>query len=267
MSEFRLGEFNSDFPFSSNSDVVSESTFSPSDLSGLKWWLDASDSSTITLNGSDVSQWNDKSTSGNNVVQATALNQPAYSLALQNGLNVVSFTNPNFMATSGAVDFDTNDIESTVFIVTKGDSSVTGNQTLIGTASSVGNSGTLMNMQGGAPNGQTRYLHRQPPGMAGGDSLVTAAGTVPDATAILLCYERIHNINQEAFLSGSSIGSISPSAGNHTSNITVGIGRLTPFLSDRYLEGFIAEIVMYDRSLNSAETLQVDTYLKAKWSV
>lgn len=41
-------------------------------------WLDAADAGTITLNGSTVSQWNDKSGNGRNVAQATAVNQPTY---------------------------------------------------------------------------------------------------------------------------------------------------------------------------------------------
>lgn len=41
-------------------------------------WLDASDSSTITLNGINVSQWNDKSGNGRNATQSTAANQPLY---------------------------------------------------------------------------------------------------------------------------------------------------------------------------------------------
>jgi hypothetical protein len=41
-------------------------------------WLDATDTSTITLNGSTVSQWNDKSGNGRNATQATAANQPAW---------------------------------------------------------------------------------------------------------------------------------------------------------------------------------------------
>lgn len=40
-------------------------------------WYDAKDAATITLAGSDVSQWNDKSGNGYNVAEAT--NRPAYS--------------------------------------------------------------------------------------------------------------------------------------------------------------------------------------------
>lgn len=47
-------------------------------------WLDAADASTITLNGSTVSQWNDKSGNNRNVSQATASRQPTYNAT---GLN------------------------------------------------------------------------------------------------------------------------------------------------------------------------------------
>lgn len=38
--------------------------FNPKSISGLALWLDASDLSTITLNGSNVSEWRDKSGAG-----------------------------------------------------------------------------------------------------------------------------------------------------------------------------------------------------------
>lgn len=41
-------------------------------------WLDANDASTITLNGSTVSQWSDKSGNGRHATQAVAVNQPAW---------------------------------------------------------------------------------------------------------------------------------------------------------------------------------------------
>ena len=54
-------------------------------------WLDASDSSTVTLNGSTVSQWADKSGSGKHATQGTAASQPTRLAADQNGLDVLSF--------------------------------------------------------------------------------------------------------------------------------------------------------------------------------
>ncbi len=48
-------------------------------------WLDADDAGTITLNGSNVSQWRDKSGKGRNASQGTAANQPAYVTGSYNG--------------------------------------------------------------------------------------------------------------------------------------------------------------------------------------
>ena len=59
--------------------------WSPSDLgSALALWLDADDADSVTLNGSSVSQWNDKSGNNRHASQNTATQQPLY---LANGLN------------------------------------------------------------------------------------------------------------------------------------------------------------------------------------
>lgn len=48
-------------------------------------WLDAADASTVILNGSTVSRWDDKSGNGRNAVQDTAAAQPTYSTSIING--------------------------------------------------------------------------------------------------------------------------------------------------------------------------------------
>jgi hypothetical protein len=40
--------------------------FKPTDIGGCQLWLDAADATTLTLTGSIVTQWRDKSGSGNN---------------------------------------------------------------------------------------------------------------------------------------------------------------------------------------------------------
>lgn len=72
------------------------SGWNPSQLGAdLALWLDATDADTITLNGSTVSQWDDKSGNGRNVLQATASQQPTF---VSNGLNgkpTISFDGTN----------------------------------------------------------------------------------------------------------------------------------------------------------------------------
>jgi len=56
---------------------------------GLALWLDADDSGTITLNGTDVAAWADKSGNGYDMEQATAADQPAYVTGALNGKPVI----------------------------------------------------------------------------------------------------------------------------------------------------------------------------------
>jgi len=67
-------------------------SWDPSQLSTLAAWYDADDSSTITLNGSNVSQWSDKSGNGKHAIQNTSSLQPAYTANGLNGTSVVTFT-------------------------------------------------------------------------------------------------------------------------------------------------------------------------------
>ena len=66
--------------------------WTPAELEGLALWLDANDASTITLNGSTVSQWNDKSGNENHVSNATASTQPDYLATGWSGQPTIGFT-------------------------------------------------------------------------------------------------------------------------------------------------------------------------------
>lgn len=70
--------------------VAPSIAFALADLASLEFELDPSDSSTITLNGSDVSKWTDKVNSYE-YVQGTASKQPALNTAGIGGLDSVFF--------------------------------------------------------------------------------------------------------------------------------------------------------------------------------
>jgi hypothetical protein len=57
----------------------------PRQLASLAVWLDGSDSTTVTLNGSTVSEWRDKSGNARHAAQATAAAQPTYTANDLNG--------------------------------------------------------------------------------------------------------------------------------------------------------------------------------------
>jgi hypothetical protein len=66
--------------------------FDPRRIAGLQVWLDGSDSSTFTLNGSTVSEWRDKSGNSRHFAQATAAQQPVAASNVKNGRGAVAFT-------------------------------------------------------------------------------------------------------------------------------------------------------------------------------
>jgi hypothetical protein len=68
-------------------------------------WLDAADATTITLNGSTVSQWNDKNGNGRNMTQTTASKQPTYTVSGLNGLPVLSFDEDCMISNSAWLNY------------------------------------------------------------------------------------------------------------------------------------------------------------------
>ena len=76
------------------------SGFNPKSLPGFVYWLDASQSSTITI-GTGVSEWRDAAGGAIKATQGTANSQPAYQSAQQNGKNAVYFDGTNDAVTLG----------------------------------------------------------------------------------------------------------------------------------------------------------------------
>ena len=68
------------------------SGFNPKQISGLALWMDASDTTTLTFNGGDVSAWQDKSgASSLSAVQASAAFQPLYNATGAGGKGCIEF--------------------------------------------------------------------------------------------------------------------------------------------------------------------------------
>src|SRR5215469_5429220 len=74
--------------------------WTPASLPGLVAWYDAQTAASIVLNGSTVSQWNDRSGHGYNATQSTAANQPAYNAVGLNGFPSLACnsSSPSFMS-------------------------------------------------------------------------------------------------------------------------------------------------------------------------
>ena len=65
--------------------------FSPLSVAGCRLWLDADDPYSLTLSGSSVVNWRDKSQSGLDVGYTVLANQPIYTREYKNGRGAVTF--------------------------------------------------------------------------------------------------------------------------------------------------------------------------------
>lgn len=75
-------------------------TWTPANLPGLVAWYDAQDAASLVLSGSNVTQWNDKSGKGLNVVQATPAAQPTLAATGINGRPALQFSGAQVLQAS-----------------------------------------------------------------------------------------------------------------------------------------------------------------------
>lgn len=79
------------------------SGFTPASLGAtLSMWYDADDAASITLNGSTVSQWNDKSANARHISQGTASQQPTYETNKLNAKPAILFDGSNDILSTSA---------------------------------------------------------------------------------------------------------------------------------------------------------------------
>ena len=219
--------------------------FNPKSIAGLAWWLDASDGSTVTLNGSAVSAWGDKSGNSRNVLQATSNNQPSYSNS-QNGKQVITFDGVNdrlsasaafSLGTSGytfmAVAFHTSGFQ----VLAEG--------------------GSLNPYFSSDPNGGVRGFRH----WDGFSEVDTGAGAYTSGTWFVLEYvissaSRIIAVNGSVRVSGAGTS-------RSASLQTIGSTTTGGFLWD----GRVAEVLVYSSALASTQRSAARKYLGSKWGV
>jgi hypothetical protein len=89
--------------------------FDPKSVSGLAAWYDGSVATSVTLNGSTVSQWSDLSGNARHLTQATAASQPTYNASGLKGRGTLSTTGTQWMQASAFATNSTGDY--TIFAV------------------------------------------------------------------------------------------------------------------------------------------------------
>ena len=246
--------------------------FSPSDFSNLELWLDASDTATITLSGSAVTQWNDKSASGYTFTQGTAAYRPQSGTRTQNGLNVLDFgTNDLLQCTSAASNwvFLNDGSDYTIVTAFKADSTSTTHFLSSTYGLSTGNTGFANYVQD-----DNTYQHVVVRAVGGTFAVNNVTSFTPATnftyTSILSDPDNGTAANRSdiRFLQGSAIknnaSTLSVNGANPAAALRIG----DPVAGTNIgLDGMFAEIIIYKQILSASNLLTVQQYLAAKWGV
>ena len=219
------------------------SGFNPRALPGFVYWLDASQSSTITV-GTGVSEWRDAAGGTIKAAQLTANSQPAYQTAQQNGKNAVYFDGTNDRMAVGDISASFPSAASAIFAYRPNNDP---EYTLYYTANN-------SNFQAYAPAKTyigmfkaTRFNNVDSPFMPTNANAILAI--VSSATAYRVYINDVlrHDVAAD-FLAGT----------NHN----IGVNDLGV-----YMNGWLYEAIFTSTALSAANLSAAHKYLKAKWGI
>jgi hypothetical protein len=230
--------------------VSSWLNFTPLSLNPVVW-LDAADTSTITESSGFVSQWDDKSGNGYDVVQATGANQPATGSATINGLNVLSFDGSNDRMQN--LNVPSSSRPHTYVIVMKETASITTTKSLVN--ASTGTNGLALFLTGTNPTRSIRVF------WAVNNSFDVLAGPNITTTDVNICYLSMNGENSEIG-SNSTINTINTTGTTRASGIRIGVDANN---NGEFFNGQIGEVFYFNSALTTNQRLVLFAYLRNKW--
>lgn len=243
-------------------------------IAGYVLWLDAADTATITLSGSEVTQWNDKSGNNYHFSQSTAAYRPASGTRTQNGYNVLDFgTNDNLVNNSALSTFKfIHSAASTIFIACKFDvtnvtSHIFGNNeggissAFIGFNYYGSNSGKINIATARGASGT--WVIRNSSADSAVDTNFTYLTHIGDPTNGTAANRSDHRVK-----TGAAIKNNADTGAVNTSNPDF-YPRIGDYDNGANLaiDGMIGEILVYNSILSAGDITSTQSYLATKWGV
>ena len=237
--------------------------FTPKKISGLALWLDASDLSTITKDGSDyVSAWADKSGKGFNVAQGTGSAQPLWAS------NTISFDgSSDFLLSATGLALMKNKASGTMIVV--GSIENPANTTAQFVYCSVtATAATRLGFTIGPTIGNSVRIGGRRIDTDSFDS--TTAETITYGNTYIMtgisdyanakAYLYLNNVLKQTDGSFQTAGNTSDTT---SKNISIGADAAGTLFTKCILK----EVLIYEKALTSTELTRVNQYLSRKWSV
>ena len=227
--------------------------FQPTDIAGCELWLDAEQGvykdagTTLAANNETVQQWNDQSGNGNHVSQSTAVNRPTYKTSGINSKASIDFDGiGDFMDSTTPVVSAPN----TVFAVF--------NQT-----TNTINGGVVWDSDSGDRH---NFFWRNSSGFYEAAAVNAEVTTISTLTADYIAAVVYNGASSSIHMNGADVGDGSVDLGSNSLN-GITVGALRSNITGWYMDGQIAELVVYNSVLSTADRQAVETYLADKWGI
>ena len=210
-------------------------------VTGLKLWLRADRG--VVSSGGQVSSWQDQSGNNNTAVMPTAGRQPYYVTGALNGQPVLRFNGAQSLGLTNILQLT----QTTLFVVAKN------------TRVPAYGFGMILGPANTSPNHQLRF---------NGDSCVllvtpniysSCGGYTGVYHALSVRYD---GATRSVYRDGSLVSNFSDSSTSAWQLYQVGA-----WFSSYFLEGDIAEIIVYNRALSESERTAVNAYLRGKYAL
>jgi hypothetical protein len=247
--------------------------FQPTDIPSCALWLDGSDKSSMTLSGSNVTQWNDKSGNGYNFVTQGSFAPPVISNNAISTKSAVSFTgnttqndSANQILTNSSFPLNSSTEGYSIFVVSKQNSSH---------PSWSGYNYLVSAYGGGAGNGLIY-------GTTYSNYLITANGTAGPISGFNDLSDNVPNTLMTSttqtgmVVSGSVLTpylngvAMTTKTGTCVALTGISIGNAyapgQSFTAQTW-GGLICEVFIYNSALTTAQRQQVEGYLAWKWGL
>lgn len=215
---------------------------------GVEVWLDATDATTLTLSGSDVTQWDDKSGNGHHATPASG--SPTLVSGAIGSQDAVRF---NFQPLNLAGDLGIATSGDRTVVTVMNYSTLNNNSEYFGT-----NTGSMLDV--GTWMGGQRLRVRN-----GGSEVYSPLGSVPTSADTVL-FVNGNGSGVTATRNGATIiDNSATSAFGYSLGTGVQVGGAN-FVGREYV-GDIAEMIVYDRQLNSYELNELGYALQTKYNL
>lgn len=231
--------------------------FNPLNISGLTLWIDSVDSSTVTTSGSSIVSVRDKSSPTRTFLASPT--PPTRSTTAYNGLFPFQFNGSSFLFNS---TFSYTLSTRTAFLVCGERTGGNNNGFLSFAASGTDYNQTNAIAYESGFKGLGQYLQIIASGLT-----ATAIGAINTPTPFAIYGDTFGSGTENVYSNGSLI--VNTSTGVvYTNSTGLYLGaRMVAGSVGNYLNGIIAEVLLFNRVLTTSERQQVEGYLAWKWGL